>query len=187
MTGGRIQRRGLWRENRGSAAVEFVLWLTVLVVPLLNAVDLGIYVFQKMQVQMAAQAGAHAVWHACDKSATLPAVANCNGVLSAITTAAQSTSLGNKVTVATGSPSEGYYCVNSSGALTLVGAAGKIGSAPTKPTPFNCAAQITGSTTAPADYVQVTVSYAYKPVFDKVSLATMLTTPITKTAWMRMN
>ena len=44
-----------------------------------------------------------------------------------------------------------------------------------------------GSTTAPGDYVQVTVSYPYEPIFSQASLASLLTTPITKTAWMRLN
>jgi Flp pilus assembly protein TadG len=175
------------RETRGAAAVEFVLWLAVLVLPLMNAVDLGVYVFQKMQVQMAAQAATHAVWRDCDKAAELPAVVNCTGLASTIQTAAQSTSLGANVTVVAGSPSEGYYCVDSAGALKLVGVAGKIGTTPTKPSPFNCATQVTGSTTAPGDYVQVTVSFPYQPVFPSVSVASLLTTPITKTAWMRLN
>lgn len=175
------------RESGGSAAVEFVLWLAVLMLPLFNAIDLGIYVFQKMQLQMAAQAATQAVWHACDTSAKLPAVTNCTGLAATVQTAAQSSTLGNNVTVSTGSPAEGYYCVNSSGALQLVGTAGKIGTPPVKPNPFTCVNQFAGSTTAPGDYLQVTVSFPYKPVFRNISLASLLTTPITKTAWMRMN
>ncbi|WP_312162152.1 TadE/TadG family type IV pilus assembly protein [Phenylobacterium sp.] len=176
-----------WRETRGAAAAEFVLWLALLTLPLLNAVDLGIYVFQKMQVQMAAQAATHAVWRACDAPAKLPAVTNCTGLAATIQTAAQSTSLGSQITVVAGSPTEGYYCVDGAGALQVVGVAGTIGSAPTRPTPFTCATRITGSTTAPGDYVQVTVSFPYQPVFDQVSMANLLTTPITHTAWMRLN
>lgn len=175
------------RETKGAAAVEFVLWLAVLVLPLLNAVDLGIYVFQKMQLQMAAQAASHAVWRSCDRSTKLPAVTNCSGLATTILTAAQSTTLGTAVTVVSGSPTEGYYCINSAGALVAVGTTGTLGSAPTKPSPFTCATQVSGSTTAPGDYVQVTVSYPYEPVFGNVSMASLLTTPITKTTWMRMN
>lgn len=180
-------RRGLWRDDSGAAAAEFVLWLSLLTLPLINAVDLGVYVFKKMQVETAAQAGSHAVWRFCDTSAKLPAVSKCTGVAATIQAAVQSTSLGATITVASGSPVEGYYCLNSSGALTLVGTAGTLGSAPTRPSPFTCAGQFSGSTTAPGDYVQVTVSYPYEPIFSQASLASLLTTPITKTAWMRLN
>ncbi|MBS0490731.1 MULTISPECIES: TadE/TadG family type IV pilus assembly protein [unclassified Phenylobacterium] len=179
--------RRFWRDDSGAAAAEFVLWLSLLTLPLINAVDLGVYVFKKMQVETAAQAGTHAVWRSCDTSAKLPAVSNCTGLAATIQAAVQSTSLGATVTVASGSPVEGYYCLNSSGALTLVGTAGTLGSAPTRPSPFTCAGQFSGSTTAPGDYVQVTVSYPYEPIFSQASVASLLTTPITKTAWMRLN
>ncbi|CAN7448519.1 pilus assembly protein [Phenylobacterium sp. LjRoot164] len=178
---------GFWRDDAGAAAAEFVLWLSLLILPLINAVDLGVYVFKKMQVETAAQAGTHAVWRSCDRSAKLPAVTNCTGLAATIQTAVQSTSLGSTVTVAAGSPAEGYYCVNSAGALTLVGTAGTLGSAPAKPNPFTCAGQFSGSTTAPGDYVRVTVTYPYEPIFAQASIASLLTTPITKTAWMRLN
>ncbi|MBA4010510.1 MAG: hypothetical protein C0481_01465 [Phenylobacterium sp.] len=187
MNARRPKRAGFWRDDAGAAAVEFVLWLSLLVLPLINAVDLGVYVFKKMQVEMAAQAGTHAAWRLCDQSAELPAVANCTGLATTIQTAVQSTTLGATVTVAAASPAEGYYCVNSSGALTLVGAAGRIGLAPTKPNPFTCEAQFSGSKTVPGDYVQVTVTYPYQPIFSQASIASLLTTPITKTAWMRLN
>lgn len=182
-----VRAAKFWGDEAGAAAAEFVLWLGLLVLPLINAVDLGVYVFRKMQVEMAAQAGTHAVWRLCDTSSELPAVTNCSGLATTIQAAVQSTTLGSTVTVAAGSPVEGYYCVNSSGDLTLVGAAGALGSAPTRPSPFNCATQIGGSTTAPGDYVQVTVSYPYAPIFSQASVASLLTTPITKTAWMRLN
>ncbi len=66
--------RRFWRDDSGAAAAEFVLWLSLLILPLINAVDLGVYVFKKMQVETAAQAGSHAVWRFCDTSAKLPAV-----------------------------------------------------------------------------------------------------------------
>jgi len=187
MSAPRSRPRSFWRDTHGSAAVEFVLWLGVLTLPMMNAVDLGMYVFQKMQVQIAAQSAAQGVWRLCDKPTKLPAVQNCDDLAATIQTGAQSTSLGPLVTVAAGAPVEGYYCVNSAGALQLVGAAGSPGSPPTKPSPFNCSSVISGSTTKPGDYVQVTVSYAYAPVFSRVSMASLLTTPITRTAWMRLS
>jgi len=38
----------------------------------------------------------------------------------------------------------------------------------------------------PGDYVLITVSYTYTPVFAAVSIASVLASPITRTAWMRL-
>jgi hypothetical protein len=38
----------------------------------------------------------------------------------------------------------------------------------------------------PADYVQVAVTFSYTPIFSGISVAGMFTTPITKTAMVRM-
>lgn len=176
------------RDTRGAAAVEFVLWLAVLVVPLLSAVDLGVYAFQRMQLEAAGQAGAQAAWHLCDSSAKLPATKNCANLATTITQAAQTTSLGTNVTVAAGYPLEGYFCANSSQALLPAGTGMTWTVGQTPPTkPANCSAVVSGSKTAPGDYIQVKVSYAYSPVFPAVSIASLLTTPITRTAWTRLN
>lgn len=174
-------------DTRGAAAAEFVLWILLLTLPVFNAVDIATYAYQRMQLELAAQAGAQAAWHACDTAAKLPATQNCSGLSTKITNAVSSTSLGVNAAVPAGGVAEGYYCTNSAGALVAVGTAGTFGSPPVKPTPFTCASVIGGSTTAPADYVRVTVSYTYAPIFPSVSVASLLQTPITKTAWMRMN
>ena len=116
------------RDERGVAAIEFAAVAMILVTILVNAVDFGIYEFRTMQVQEAAQVGAQAAWSiintpgsACNSVAMLPATNNCPGLNAAVTTAVQSTSLGRRATLATGSPSESYYCVNASGALQSVG------------------------------------------------------------------
>lgn len=176
------------RDRRGAAAVEFVLWLGVLVVPVLSAVDLGVYAMQRMQLEVAGQAAAQAAWHLCDSSTKLPATKNCTGLSAALTTAAQGTSLGSNVTIASGYPLEGYFCTDSSRALKPAGngMTWTIGQTPPAK-PANCSAVIGGSKTAPGDYIQVQVSYAYSPVFPGVSVASLLATPITRTAWMRLN
>lgn len=178
---------GFLRDTRGAAASEFVLWLGLLIFPLLSAVDVGVYIFQKMQLEIAAQAAVQAAWSSCDEGSKLPAVENCGDLSGIITTAAQSTSLGSYVTVVAGSPVENYYCVDDLGDLLPVGTDGTIGSPPTKPTPFTCASVIGGSTTEPADYIRVTVSFDYTPVFPGVSVVSLLETPITRTAWMRLS
>ena len=45
------------RDARGVAAVEFALGSLVLIIGVLNAVDVGFFAFQKMEVESAAQAG----------------------------------------------------------------------------------------------------------------------------------
>lgn len=172
------------RDRAGAAAVEFVLWIAVLTVPLLNAVDLGVYAFQRMQVQTAAQAAVQYVWQTCNSTAKLPAVKNCDSanLLANMRTAAQSTSLGTQVTIASGFPLEGYYCATSGGALTLSGAEATVGGTPT-----GGSTACTGTTTLPGDYIRVTTSYTYTPVFSGLSVTSLLATPIRQTAWMRLN
>ena len=77
------RRIGLVADTRGAAAVEFVLWLGILIVPILSAVDVSFYAYQRMQLEIAARAGAQAAWKACDTSAKWPAVQKCGGLLEA--------------------------------------------------------------------------------------------------------
>lgn len=183
-----FSKLGLIRDTRGAAAVEFVLWLGVLVVPVLSAVDLGVYAMQRMQLEIAGQATVQAAWHLCDSPTKLPATKNCTGLSTALTTAAQGTSLGSNVTISSGFPLEGYFCTDSSQALKPAGNGMTWTTGQTPPTkPANCSAVIAGSKTPPGDYIQVQVSYAYTPVFSAVSVASLLTTPITRTAWMRLS
>jgi hypothetical protein len=88
----------------------------------LNAVDLGYYMYQRMEVENAAEVGAQAAWKArYDQSTMLPATQNCAGLNAAVPAAIQGTTLGNKVSLAAGYPAEGCYCVNGSNALQAVG------------------------------------------------------------------
>ena len=174
-------------DLRGAAAAEFVLWVAILTVPVLSAVDIGVYAFQRMQLEIAAQAAVQTAWHVCNKTTLLPAVKNCAGLSAAMTSAAQGTSLGTTVTITTTPVSEGYYCVNASNKLVLVGTTATFGATPAAPAPFDCHTVIALSTAKPGDYIQVTASYAYAPVFPGVSVASLLTTPITRTAKMRLN
>ena len=101
------------RDTRGVAAIEMSLCGLMLILGILNVVDVGVYAYKKMQVANAAQVGAQAAWSTCNLSSMLPATQNCPPLNAAITTAIQSTSLGTAVTLASGYPQEGYYCVNS--------------------------------------------------------------------------
>jgi Flp pilus assembly protein TadG len=110
------------RDTRGSAAIEFAGVMLLLVAGIFNAVDVGYYIYLRMEVENAAQVGVQAAWNTCnDVSSMLPATQNCPGLNAAVNGAIQSTSLGTAVSLANGYPTEGYYCVNASYALQAVG------------------------------------------------------------------
>jgi Flp pilus assembly protein TadG len=167
------------RDPRGTAAVEFAIAALFLVVGLLNAVDLGYYTYRRMEVENAAEAGAQAAWKTCnDISTMLPATKNCSGLSTAITAAIQSTSLGGSVSLLSGYPVEGYYCVNASNALMSVGSLSS--------KPANCSAAGSQST-SPGDYIQVGVTFTYAPLFPGVTvMGAWGITSISKTSWMRL-
>jgi hypothetical protein len=93
----------------------------------------------------------------------------------AVTTAIQSTTLGTAVSLASGYPAEGYYCVGSSNTLQYQGS---VSSPPTA-----CASGV-----APGDYLQVGVTYPYQSLFPGLIsvMSASGVTSITKTSWMRM-
>jgi len=163
------------------APIEFALIVSLLTIPVLNVVDLTMYAWDRMQVDNAAQMGVQAAWATCSLSSNLPATpnsyANCSAMPTAVTTAVQSTRLGANVTVS--STTEGYYCVNTTSNLLVA-----VGTFPnTKPA--NCSSVGTASD-VPGDYVMITTTYTYTPIFSAVSIASSLTSPITRQAWMRL-
>ena len=165
-----------WRKDcRGVAGVEFALVGGFLCLAVVNVADIGIYLYKRMNVENAALVGAMNALKACDATA-LPATVNCPGLNAAVTAAIQSTSLGAAVTLS-GAIAEGYYCVNSSNALQYVS------SVASKPADCSAAGM---PALKPADYVQVAVTFSYTPIFSGISVAGMFTTPITKTAMVRM-
>jgi Flp pilus assembly protein TadG len=167
------------RDSRGIAAVEFSLTGVFVIVGILNAVDVGLYEFRRMQVENAAQVGAQAAWKACyDTSAMLPATTKCSGLNDAITAAIQSTSLGTAVSLTAGYPTEGYYCVDTSRMLQSVGDLSN--------KPANCS-DAGNSSTLPGDYVQVSVSYPYAPLFSNLTvMGASGISSISMTSWMRL-
>lgn len=171
--------QGCRDDISGIAAVEFTMAAAILIIGLLNAVDVGLYEYRRMEVENAAQVGAQAAWKTCyDTSTMLPATQNCPGLNAAITGAVQSTSLGNAVNLATGYPTEGYYCVNTSGVLQSVG---DVSSAK----PANCSAAGNAGI-SPGDYLQVSVAYSYAPLFPASVIAAWGMSSIQMTTWMRL-
>ena len=160
----------------GLASIEFALIAGFLCYALLNVADVSVFLFDRVQVNNATQMGAQAAWATCDLN-HLPASTKCPGMNSAITCAVQSTGLGISITLQSGSPSEGYYCVNTSGALTWVSNV----SSP----PNNCSS-VGSASTVPADYVVVQTTYTFAPIFPGLSVGGLLPTTLTSTSYVRL-
>jgi Flp pilus assembly protein TadG len=168
--------RALTGEKRGVAAIEFAFFAIFMSLGLANVFDVSVYIYQTMEAQNATQVAAQAAWKTCDLN-HLPATTNCSGLTTAITNALKSTSLGTSVTLVSGSPSEGYYCVNSSNALQYVsGVSSK---------PADCTAAGMPAL-QPGDYIQVQTTFAYAPMFANLSIASTFTTPISSKALLRL-
>ena len=167
-------------DERGASALEFAIFAGILAFGLLNTADISIYIYKRMQVENATEMAAQAAWKACDPSkGYLPATLSCPNLTTAMTQAAQSTALGNQVTIATGSPQEGFYCLNDAGALQ------HIANASLNP-PADCSSTgLPGQ--QPGDYIRVTTSFSYAPLFPGVTVAGVFPTPIMKTSMMRLN
>lgn len=167
--------RRLRRDERGVAAIEMGLITSVFAVAMMNAVEVGRYAYILMQAEQATQVGAQAALVACDAQ-HVPATANCSTLTDAVTAAIQGTTLGSAVTL-NGPIAEGYYCIDSKGALVF---AGGIGSKPA-----NCGAY-GNSGLSPGLYLQVKTSYTYAPIFPGITIAQSFPKSVQKTAWMRM-
>jgi Flp pilus assembly protein TadG len=153
-------------NDAANIAIEFALVAPILVLLLMNILDLSRLIWARMEVDNAARMGAQAAFKSCS-SGTLPATTHCSGVSTTVTTAIQSTSLSTAVSLASGSPSENYYCVSGTSLQS-------VGTYSSPPNPFNCTA--TGNPSiSPGDYIEVDVTYAYSPVFSGLTFASART------------
>jgi len=168
--------KAIWTDQRGVAAIEFGIFAIFLSLAFVNVTDVSIYIYQRMQAENATQVAAQAAWKTCDLS-QLPATTNCAGLATAIQNAVGSTSLGTRVSLISGSPSEGYYCVNSSNALQYV--------SDVSSKPSDCTAAGMPSL-QPGDYIQVQTTFPYAPLFPGLSVTSTFSTPINTTAMMRL-
>jgi len=175
-----LRASALKTDERGASALEFAIFVGILAFGLLNTADISIYVYKRMQVENATEMAAQAAWKACDPSkGYLPATLSCPSLTTTITQAAQSTALGNLVTIAVGSPQEGFYCLNDAGTLQ------HIANASLTP-PADCSSTgLPGQ--QPGDYIQITTSFSYAPLFPGVTVAGVFPTPIMRTSMMRLN
>jgi Flp pilus assembly protein TadG len=164
-------------NNAGTALIEFAFVAPILTILLLNLFDFSSLIWDVMETDYSAQVGAQAAFKACARGA-LPAMTtgNCPNLTNAITTAIQSTSLGGNVSLASGFPTENYYCTSGT---TLQ----SVGTYSSPPNPFDCAS-VGNPGVTPGDYIQVQVSYSYAPIFSGLSLASSRT--LTGTAMERL-
>jgi Flp pilus assembly protein TadG len=170
--------RRFLRDTRAAAASELALVLPAIAFIILNVVDLGNYIYTRMQVDLAAHEAVGAARVLCDEDTKLPAKTNCGGSLdSTMTSAAQSTSLGNSVTL--GASEEAWFCADASGDLVQVAPLGGT-------VPADCSATVAGSTAEPGDYIRVTASHSFSPIFPGASVAAVLPATITREGWMRL-
>jgi len=163
-------------DQRGVAAIEFGLFFILLALAFVNVTDVSIYIYQRMQAENATQVGAQAAFKTCD-STQLPATVNCPGLTNAVQAAIHSTSLGTSVALASGFPTEGYYCINASNALQYVSSVAA--------KPADCTAAGTPAL-QPGDYIQVQTTFPYTPIFPGLSISSTFPTPINRTAIMRL-
>ncbi len=169
-------KRSFFHDARGVVAVEFALAAVFMMTAMLNAADVGGYVWQAMQVENAAQMGVQVALQSCTAAQT-PVTTACPGFGAKVTTAVAGTSLAAAITVDAGQPFEAWYCVDASNKLLLVGALNN--------KPANCAAA-GKSFVMPGDYVVVAVSYTFKPLMAGAGVAAFLQTPIRRSAIMRV-
>jgi Flp pilus assembly protein TadG len=154
------------QNDEGNVTIEFAFVASVLVVMIMNILDFSLLIWARMEVDYAAQMGAQAAYKTCS-TGTLPATTNCLGLNTAVTTAVQATSLGTGVALASGNPTETYYCVSGTSLQS-------VGGYSSPPSPFNCSAAGNASAT-PGDYIGVSVTYSYTPTFAGLTLATAQT------------
>ncbi|MBC7496889.1 MAG: pilus assembly protein [Sphingomonadaceae bacterium] len=163
-------------DRRGVVAVEFALASVMIMLATLNAADVGSYVYQTMQVENAAQMAVQTVLQTCPAN-QLPATTTCSGLSGRVGTAVGSTALGTAVTLDGGQVTESYLCADRTSKLVEVGTLGS--------KPATCAAAGNASV-APGDYVVAAVSFSFRPMMAGASVAALLTTPIRRSATMRV-
>jgi len=168
-------------RSHGAAALEFALVVGLMTLPALNIVDLAAYAFDEMQTHNAAEMAAEAAYNDCGTTNYLPALSNCTASNSqfkitfsqAVTSGLKETTLGNAVSL--NGAAEGYYCSTTSNTLVAVTS-----------TTQTCSGYADPSAT-PGDYVLVTAQYHYTPVFQGMTVTSLLPATITKTVWIRMD
>ena len=163
------------RDCSGAIAAETALVVGFLVVLIGQVLDFGWFVYCSVQMKMAAQAAAAEAAVVCSEAEDLPALDNCEPtgktLKEAMEEAANRVSIGGTITIADEDLKEGYYCSNGD-ALAVV------------TTPDSCSPY--SDTEKPGDYVRVTVSYTFTPLFPGLSAISYSADAMKAEGWMRV-
>jgi Flp pilus assembly protein TadG len=138
----------IWRNQRGTAAVEFALVATLLTALLPAATDLALAIWANQQVGNAARAGTEYAAINCWDSSTSAVKSNCASNVS--TAATSATSVMNRASGVTATPTNYCGCDSASGAS---GAATQ-----------TCGTACPDGSKA-GTYVSVTANTSYSPIF----------------------
>jgi Flp pilus assembly protein TadG len=163
-----------WRDEQGGAAAELGIFLLILVPIFLNLFDIGMYLYERTQVENAAQAGAQAAWATCNKP---PATAaNCQYLANSVASAVAGSRLGTRVSWdnSAGFPSAsdaGYFCPDGANNALTSATEGQ-----------DCIS--TGDDAG--YYVKIRVRHDFDPIFDGATVATLFTTPMMRETWIRI-
>jgi Flp pilus assembly protein TadG len=177
--------RNYLSSESGAAAAEFAMFAVFLAPFILNAADLGMYMYQRLQVEAAAQAGAQAAYATCQSapvgSQTLVGVCPSFAAGGAVDNAITSTALGALVT----------WDATNAAAVRAAGSGAGSDAGPFCPVlatnslvaqTANCS-----STSAPPGYyVKITVRYQFRGLFGGATIASLLPSTITRSSWMRL-
>ncbi|GGB86130.1 hypothetical protein GCM10011494_00510 [Novosphingobium endophyticum] len=167
----------LLRDRSGAVAAETALVSGFLALLIVQVLDFGWFVYCSVQVRMAAQAAVARAATACSEDTLLPATVNCGADLKAkMEAAANEVSIGGTITIS--EPDEGYFCHDPGDNNALV----EVGDLSTKPadcTPYS-------ATAIPADFVYVTATYTFNPIFPGVSAISYMGGAMTADGWMRV-
>lgn len=162
------------RDRSGAVAAETALVSGFLALLIVQVLDFGWFAYCSVQIRMAAQAAAARAATACSEDALLPATQNCPGLKAKMEAAANEVSIGGTITIS--DPDEGYFCHDNNNALVEVGA---LDNKPADCMPYS-------ATATPADFVYVTATYTFNPIFPGVSAVSYLGGAMTADGWMRV-
>ncbi len=165
------------RDRRGAATIEVALTTLFMAYSVMNVADISIYAYTRMQLQNAAQMGAQAAYETCG-SDKLPATSKCADLSAAVTRGIQSTALRTSVTLKSGSPAEGWYCINSANALQYMSAYSS--------KPADCSGAGMASL-QPGDYIKVETQHTYSPLFpSNTTVGSLLNRSMSASALVRL-
>lgn len=169
---------GFLRNTCGAVAVETALVAGLLTILIAQVLDFGWFAYCSMQTKTAAQAAAAKAAAVCKDAAQLPATQNCSNLQQVMEDAAQKITNSTAVTVT--ALNEGYYCQDPGANNAFV----EVGDIANNVKPADCSPY--SATATPGDYINVTVTYNFTPMFPGLSAISYSGNTLTADGWMRL-